>query len=124
MKAAAIQMNSGAELRANLDAAEQLLGQAAAAGATFAVLPENFAYLAADEAGKLAIAEDSNGNGVDHVGVAVVEGIEGEGIAGNHGSHERFVRPFSPLRERGGGFAGYVTRATNATNAGAVRISI
>jgi len=57
MKAAAIQMNSGAELRANLDAAEQLLGQAAAAGATFAVLPENFAYLAADEAGKLAIAE-------------------------------------------------------------------
>lgn len=57
MNAAAIQMSSGADVGANLDAAERLLGEAAAAGATFAVLPENFACLGADEAGKLAIAE-------------------------------------------------------------------
>jgi nitrilase len=57
MKAAAIQMQSGADVAANLDAAEQLLRDAAAAGATFAVLPENFAFLAADDAGKLAMAE-------------------------------------------------------------------
>lgn len=57
MKAAAIQMRSGADVAANLDAAGKLLREAAAAGATFAVLPENFAFLAADDAGKLAMAE-------------------------------------------------------------------
>jgi nitrilase len=57
MKAAAIQMTSGADVAANLLAAERLLGEAAGAGASLAVLPENFAYLAADEAGKFAIAE-------------------------------------------------------------------
>jgi len=57
MKAAAIQMNSGDDVAANLAAAAQLLDQAASAGAGFAVLPENFACLAADEAGKLAVAE-------------------------------------------------------------------
>jgi nitrilase len=52
-------MNSGAELGVNLDSAARLLGEAAVGGAVFAVLPENFAYLAADEAGKLAVAEES-----------------------------------------------------------------
>ncbi|HSG66178.1 MAG TPA: carbon-nitrogen hydrolase family protein [Gammaproteobacteria bacterium] len=57
MKAAAVQMQSGADVAANLEAAEQLLRDAAAAGATLAVLPENFAFLAVDDAGKLAMAE-------------------------------------------------------------------
>jgi len=58
MRVAAIQMTSGAEVAANLAAAADLLGRAAAAGAQFIVLPENFAYLDADEAGRLAITEN------------------------------------------------------------------
>lgn len=54
---AAIQMNSGADLSANLDAAARLLEQAAAAGASLAVLPENFAFMGAREQDKLVHAE-------------------------------------------------------------------
>lgn len=46
---AAIQMCSGTDLAANLDAAEGLLRQAAAAGARLAVLPENFAMFDASQ---------------------------------------------------------------------------
>jgi nitrilase len=58
MKVAAVQMTSGSDVAVNLAAAADLLGQAAAAGAQLVVLPENFAYLAADELGRLAITED------------------------------------------------------------------
>jgi len=54
---AAIQMNSTAELSANLAVAGQLLREAAGRGAQLAVLPENFAFMGAREADKLAHAE-------------------------------------------------------------------
>lgn len=45
MRVAAIQMNSGADVDANLQLADQLLGDAAGDGCTLAVLPENFALM-------------------------------------------------------------------------------
>jgi predicted amidohydrolase len=57
MKAAAIQMVSGASLEANLAAAGALLAQAAAAGAELAVLPEYFCLMGLGEGDKLAARE-------------------------------------------------------------------
>ena len=45
MKVAALQMNSGAVLQANLELAERLLADAAVEGCELAVLPENFALM-------------------------------------------------------------------------------
>jgi predicted amidohydrolase len=45
MRVAAIQMNSGADVSANLGLADQLLADAAKDGCTLAVLPENFALM-------------------------------------------------------------------------------
>ncbi len=45
MRIAAIQMNSGPDVPANLKLAERLLGEAAVGGCTLAVLPENFALM-------------------------------------------------------------------------------
>ena len=45
MRVAAIQMNSGSDVGANLDLANRLLGEAAADGCVLAVLPENFALM-------------------------------------------------------------------------------
>ncbi len=45
MKVAALQMNSGADLQANLDLTEQLLERAAADECRLVVLPENFALM-------------------------------------------------------------------------------
>ena len=45
MRVAAIQMNSGASVAANLDLADRLLAEAAADGCRLAVLPENFALM-------------------------------------------------------------------------------
>ncbi len=59
---AALQMNSGPEVRANLAEARALLEAAAAGGARLAVLPENFAFMGLRDADKLAIGEpDGNG---------------------------------------------------------------
>jgi len=44
-RVAAIQMNSGADIAANLSRADRLLGDAAADACTLAVLPENFALM-------------------------------------------------------------------------------
>lgn len=55
---AVLQMCSRDDLPVNLAVAEKLLSQAAALGATLAVLPENFAYMGAHESGKLAHAEN------------------------------------------------------------------
>ncbi len=52
---AAIQMTSGAEVAANLAAAERLLAAAAGAGAKLAVLPENFALMARTDAERLGL---------------------------------------------------------------------
>lgn len=56
-RAAAVQMNSGAEVAANLKRADALLARAADGGAQVAALPEFFPLLAADESLKLAAAE-------------------------------------------------------------------
>lgn len=56
-RAAAIQMVSGTDLQANLEQAASLLEKAAEAGASLAVLPENFALMGAGDAAKLAVAE-------------------------------------------------------------------
>ena len=45
MRAAAIQMSSQSDVTANLQRADQLLGDAAADGCALAVLPENFALM-------------------------------------------------------------------------------
>ena len=59
---AAIQMVSAPELAANLDAAERLIAQAAAAGARLAALPENFYLIGRHEADKVRLGE-SDGQG-------------------------------------------------------------
>lgn len=59
---AALQMNSGADVGANLDAAEALLREAASAGACLAALPENFAFMGARDRDKLAHGE-ADGSG-------------------------------------------------------------
>ncbi len=57
MRAAAIQMNSGADVSANLALAADLLKQAADAGCQLAVLPENFALMPVKARDKSAHAE-------------------------------------------------------------------
>ena len=57
MKVAAIQMVSGPELAGNLVAARRLLGEAAAAGAELAVLPEYFCLMGRQDSDKLALRE-------------------------------------------------------------------
>lgn len=56
-KIAAIQMASGAQVQANLMKAEALIKQAAAQGAEFVVLPENFAFIGREDKDRLAFAE-------------------------------------------------------------------
>ncbi len=57
MKAAAIQMTSTTDVAANLDAARRHVAEAADAGADLAVLPENFSFMGASDADRLAAAE-------------------------------------------------------------------
>ncbi len=57
MRAAAVQMTSTTDVAANLAAAGELLAEAAAAGAELAVLPENFAFMGASDADRIAAAE-------------------------------------------------------------------
>ncbi len=61
-KIAAIQMASGPNVSANLIEAARLIANAAAAGASLVVLPENFAIMPMKEADRLAAAE-TDGNG-------------------------------------------------------------
>ena len=58
MRVAALQMSSQVDLDSNLEQAAKLLAEAAASGATLAVLPENFSYLGAVDADRLAVAEE------------------------------------------------------------------
>lgn len=58
MRAAAIQMNSGPDLGANLELADRLLGEAAADGCVLAVLPENFALMPEQGKDKARHAEE------------------------------------------------------------------
>ena len=58
MRVAAIQMNSGADVNANLALADRLLAAAAADDCALAVLPENFALMPARSREKAAHAEE------------------------------------------------------------------
>lgn len=55
--AAAVQMTSGTDPGANLAEAGRLIDQAVAAGAGLVVLPENFSFMGADDAARVAVAE-------------------------------------------------------------------
>jgi deaminated glutathione amidase len=57
VKVAAVQMTSGPQVAANLEAAGALLAEAAAAGARVAVLPENFSFMGTHDVDKRAVAE-------------------------------------------------------------------
>ncbi len=57
MKVAALQMVSGTDVPRNLDAAAQLLAEAAASGAELAVLPEYFCVMGVKDTDKLALQE-------------------------------------------------------------------
>ena len=57
MRVAAIQMTSGHEIDANLEAAGRFLAEAARLGAVLAALPENFAFMGKDSGDKRVIAE-------------------------------------------------------------------
>src|SRR4030095_125420 len=57
MRVAAIQMTSGHEIEANLEAAGRFLADAARLGAVLAALPENFAFMGKDAGDKRAVAE-------------------------------------------------------------------
>lgn len=62
MRVAAIQMTSGDDVGANLRTAERLVDEAAAAGATLALLPENFGLMARSAREKVA-ARERDGDG-------------------------------------------------------------
>jgi len=62
VRVAAIQMNSGSDVAANLQLAERLLGEAAADGCSLAVLPENFALMP-DKARDKALHAEQPGAG-------------------------------------------------------------
>jgi nitrilase len=57
LRVAAVQMNSGDDVAANLAQARRLLTDAAADGAALVVLPENFAAMGADDAYRVPLAE-------------------------------------------------------------------
>ena len=59
MRVAVIQMNSGADVSANLATADRLLGEAAQDGCALAVLPENFALMPVKSRDKAAHGETS-----------------------------------------------------------------
>ena len=59
---AAVQMNSGGDLAANLDCASNLLQRCVQAGAGLAVLPENFSGMPEDMASRRSVAE-ADGSG-------------------------------------------------------------
>jgi predicted amidohydrolase len=63
MLAAVGQMTSGPDLVANLESARKLAEEAARRGAELLVLPENFAFMGADELAKMKVAEPVPGDG-------------------------------------------------------------
>jgi nitrilase len=79
---AVVQMNSVDDVAANLEQARALLAEAAEQGAALAVLPENFAFMAADEEARASIAErDGEGriqnflaDAARHLGLWIVGG--------------------------------------------------
>ncbi len=64
MKVAAIQMVSGTAVPGNLEQAQALIGEAAAAGAELAVLPEYFCLMGRKDSDKLAVREAFGGGAI------------------------------------------------------------
>lgn len=60
MKAAAIQMTSGADLQSNLLKSKDLVASAAQKGASFVLLPECFCFLGLKESNKFEVSESLN----------------------------------------------------------------
>lgn len=58
VRVAAVQMTSGDDVGSNIAQAEDLLRQAADAGAVLAALPENFAFMARSDGDRNAVAEE------------------------------------------------------------------
>jgi len=54
---AAVQMTSGTDVARNLTEAADLIGSATSSGAAIVVLPENFSFLGAEDAARVAVAE-------------------------------------------------------------------
>jgi deaminated glutathione amidase len=67
MKIAAVQMVSGTELVANLEAARRLIAAAAAQGAALVALPEYFCFMGRADGDKLAIAETPGQGPIQHM---------------------------------------------------------
>ncbi len=76
MRVAAIQMTSSDQVADNLGAARRLVSEAAEAGATVVVLPENFAIMGRREADKLAVAE-ADGDGPIQSALAAMAAARG-----------------------------------------------
>jgi nitrilase len=70
-RVAAIQMTSGADVAANLETASALIAKAAEAGASLALLPENFGLMGLHARDKLA-AREHDGDGVQQAFLARV----------------------------------------------------
>jgi len=64
MLAACVQMSSGAGRAINLARAAELIAEAAAAGASLALLPENFSFMGSTEAERQAAAEKESDSSV------------------------------------------------------------
>ncbi|MEY3338861.1 MAG: hypothetical protein RL245_1853 [Pseudomonadota bacterium] len=79
---AALQMTSGPDVSANLAVADRLLRAAADAGATVAVLPENFAFMGLRDADKLAVAEEEGRGPVQETIAALAASLRLWVIAG------------------------------------------
>jgi deaminated glutathione amidase len=67
MKIAAVQMVSGTEVEANLEAARRLIATAAAEGAGLVALPEYFCFMGRADGDKLAIAETPGRGPIQHM---------------------------------------------------------
>jgi deaminated glutathione amidase len=67
MKIAAIQMVSTPDVPRNLDSTARLIGEAARAGASLAVLPEYFCHLGRSDKEKLGIAESPGAGPIQHM---------------------------------------------------------
>jgi nitrilase len=91
MKVAAVQMTSTRDVAANLREAGRLVAEAAAQGATLVVLPENFSFLGATDADRVAAIEPF-GNGLAQRFLAETAEALGVWIVGGT----------IPIREAGG----------------------
>ncbi len=80
-RVAAIQMASGPNVQANMDEATRLIAEAAAGGARFVALPENFGLIGESETVKLRHAE-ADGSGPMQDGLAAAAAKHGVWVVG------------------------------------------